>query len=256
MSPTQEGEVPELRIANGRARILLRRPEKRNRLEPVDLAQVIDHINVIENDESVRIVTIEAEGPSWCSGYHLGALATAERPKVSFGEACDAVMSITVPTVAVLKGNIHGGGTDLAMACDLRLGKTGLVLQMPAAKIGLQYYASGLERFVSRIGPAATKRIFLTGEPIQADELLRVGYLTEMLPEEALEARVIELCNSVAELSPSAVALTKRAIENLSSDKPSVDEVQEGHIWSTRSPDHQEAMKALVERRSPQFPAT
>ena len=99
MSPTQEGEVPELRIANGRARILLRRPEKRNRLEPVDLAQVIDHINVIENDESVRIVTIEAEGPSWCSGYHLGALATAERPKVSFGEACDAVMSITPLTI-------------------------------------------------------------------------------------------------------------------------------------------------------------
>ena len=69
----ERGSVPRLKIAQGRAQIVLQRPEKRNRLEPADLETLMDLFDVIEKNRSVRIVTIEAEGPSWCSGYHLGA---------------------------------------------------------------------------------------------------------------------------------------------------------------------------------------
>ena len=252
-SPDEQGSVPLLQVTQGRAQILLQRPEKRNRLEPADLEVLISHFDVIEKDTSIRIVTIEAKGPSWCSGYHLGALSQGERPKFGFGEVCDALMSLRPPTVAVLNGNVHGGGTDLAIACDLRVGTEGIVLGMPAARIGLQYYASGLQRFVERIGAAATKRIFLTAEVINAQELLRVGYLTEIVEQNELDSRLNELCNSVSELSPNAVALTKKAINSLAGSSPDLKQIEDDHVSSTRSDDHQEAMRAIREGRSPQF---
>ena len=97
------------------------------------------HLEEIEGDPSIRVVTLEAEGPSWCSGYHLGALAEGERPEVGFGDVCDALMAVSVPTIAVLGGGVYGGGTDLALACALRVGRAAIVLRMPAAQLGLQY---------------------------------------------------------------------------------------------------------------------
>ena len=254
MSGTDEqGSVPLLQVSRGRAQILLQRPEKRNRLEPSDLEVLIDHIDTIEKDRSVRIVTVEAKGPSWCSGYHLGALSQGERPKFGFGEVCDALMSLRPPTVAVLNGDVHGGGTDLAIACDLRIATRQIVLAMPATRIGLQYYASGLQRFVERIGAAATKRIFLTAEVIDAEELLRVGYLTEIVEQNELDARLDDLCESISALSPNAVSLTKKAIDMLAGSSPDLQQIEDNHVSTTRSTDHQEAMRAIREGRPPQF---
>src|SRR3954470_20896310 len=87
---------------------------------------------------------------------------------------------------------------------------------MPAARIGLQYYASGLRRFVERIGADATRRLFLTGETIPAAELLRLGYLTQVVAAEQLGDRVDELCAAVCGLAPLAVRATKSAIGALS----------------------------------------
>ena len=247
------GDVPKLEVTDHRARLVLQRPDKRNRLEPADLEQIISHLEKIENNPSIRVVTLEAEGPSWCSGYHLGALAEGERPQVDFGDVCDALAEVKVPTIAVLGGNVHGGGTDLAIACDLRVGSKEIVLGMPAARIGIQYYATGLQRFVQRVGAAATKRIFLTSETIAADELLRVGYLTEVVNQSELDSRIEELCSTIAELSPNAVKLTKLAIDNLAGAAPDLQAAQDNHLASLKSADHREAMQAIKEKRSPRF---
>lgn len=245
--------TPTLAIADGRATIALQRPDKRNRIEPPDLTAIIEHCDVIDADDSVRVVVIEATGPSWCSGYHLGALADGEVSKHTFADLCDRVEFLSVPTVAALGGNIHGGGTDLAISCDFRVGADNVVLGMPAAKIGLQYYASGLRRFVERIGPDATKRLFLTAETISAGDLLRFGYLTEIVPAPELTARVNELAAAVSALAPMAVTLTKAAINDIAGLSPDMDRIQSGHVSSIRSDDHREAMRALKEKRLPTF---
>ena len=183
----------------------------------------------------MRVLVLGAEGPSWCSGYHLGALAEGQRTPRPFGEVCDRLEDLRVPTVAALGGHVHGGGTDLAVSCDLRIGATGIVLGMPAARIGLQYYASGLRRFVERIGPDATKRLFLTAETIPAEELLRVGYLHELVAPDRLEARVAELAGAIGALAPLAVAGTKAAINALSRGGADVDALQAGPSGFLRS---------------------
>lgn len=245
--------LPTLHIDGVRATIRLHRPEKRNRIEPADLTELIHHCEVLAQSDTIRVVTLEAEGPVWCSGYHLGALADGERPAHGFGDACDAIADLPMPTIAVLAGGVHGGGTDLAVSCDFRVAADDIVLVMPAAKIGLQYYASGLARFVQRIGPAATKRLFLTAERVPADELLRIGYLTDVRSPDELSGRVEELVASISELAPSAVRLTKAAIDELAGHAPDFDAVQRSHVDSVRSHEHREAMAALKERRTPKF---
>ncbi len=245
--------LPTLDADGPHATIRLNRPEKRNRIEPADLTELISICERIAADDALRIVTIESEGPVWCSGYHLGALADGERPQHGFGDACDAIAELPVPTIAVLAGGVHGGGTDLAMSCDFRVAADDIVLVMPAAKIGLQYYASGLDRFVRAIGPAATKRLFLTAERISAEELLRIGYLTDLRSPAELAARVDELAAAISGLAPMAVRLTKQAIDELAGSAPDLDRIQKAHVQSTRSEDHREAMAALREKRPPRF---
>lgn len=245
--------TPTLDVSNGRATICLQRPDKRNRIEPPDLTTIIEHCDVIDADQTVRVVVIEATGPSWCSGYHLGALADGEVSTHTFADLCDRIETLAVPTIAALGGNIHGGGTDFAVSCDFRVGAENIVLGMPAAKIGLQYYASGLRRFVERIGADATKRLFLTAETIPAAELLRFGYLTELVAADDLSTRVDDLAQAVGQLAPMAVTLTKAAINEISGATPDLKTIQAGHVSSIRSNDHREAMKALKEKRPPIF---
>lgn len=252
--------TPALDIVGGRATIKLRRPDKRNRIEPADLVALSQHLAAIAprcapdaGAERVAVLVIEAEGPSWCSGFHLGALAEGERVEVSFGDVCDQIEALPVPTVAALAGNVHGGGTDLAMSCDFRVGAAGIVLGMPAARIGLQYYGSGLRRFVERIGPSATKRLFLTAETIPAEELLRLGYLTELVPADAHRARIDALCAAVGSLAPLAVVNTKAAINALAGPDPDLEAIEAGARATSRSADHREAMAAMQERRPPVF---
>jgi enoyl-CoA hydratase/carnithine racemase len=245
--------TPTLTVTDGRATIRLQRPDKRNRIEPADLAALTAHADTIEADGTVAVVVIEAEGPSWCSGYHLGALADGERTDIGFGDVCDRIEALPMPTVAALGGNVHGGGTDLAIACDFRIAAEGIVAGMPAAKIGLQYYASGLRRFVTRIGPDATKRLFLTAETVPASELLRIGYLHEVVEPGRLRERIDELCAAIAGLAPMSVRRTKAAIDALAGPGADLALIQAGHLETVRSEDHREAMTAMRERRPPRF---
>ena len=249
-------EVPALAVEDGRATISLRRPAKRNRIEPADLTALAAHLDAVRADDTVRVLQIVAQGPSWCSGFHLGALAAEERPEVSFGDVCDRIESLAVPTIAVMQGHVHGGGTDLGVACDLRIGVTDMVLGMPAARIGLQYYASGLRRFVERIGPDATKRLFLTAETIPAAELLRLGYLTEVVAPESLTARADELARAVSRLGPLAVVRTKAAINLLArrgASPADLERIEAGARETMRSHDHREGLAAVREGRPARF---
>lgn len=247
---------PTLEIDGHRATIHLQRPDKRNRIEPVDLVRMIELCDEIEADGSVRVAVLTSSGPSFCAGYHLGALAEGTKVDVSFGDLCDRIESLRVPVIARIGGNIHGGGTDLAISCDLRVAVEGIHLLMPAAKLGIQYYASGLRRFVEQIGPGATKRIFCTALPFETDELLRIGYLHEVVGEAELDARVDELTAAVASLAPAAVAATKASINGLASGAMSLDEVEEAHRRTLRTDDHREALRALGEKRPPVFTGT
>ena len=192
--------TPVVTLANGRATIRLNRPREHNRLEPDDLAVLRDTFTCIAGDPSIRVLVLTGTGKSFSSGYHIGALVerhganSSTSPKAqddgndNFETAVNALEALRVPTIAALQGSVYGGATDLALACDFRIGVTGMRMLMPAARLGIVYYPSGIERYVSRLGVAAAKRLFLTAEPIEAEEMRRIGYLDEIVPAEELAA--------------------------------------------------------------------
>jgi enoyl-CoA hydratase len=245
--------VPTLHIDGHCATIELQRPEKRNRIEPDDLVELISLFERIEAADDVRVVVLSARGPSFCAGFHLGALTDGTRSPVSFGEMCDRLARLPMPSIARIEGNIHGGGTDLALSCDFRIAARHIELLMPAARFGLQYYATGLQRFVAAIGPAATKKLFLTALPADSDTLLRVGYLDEVVPDEQVGIRVQELVTAISALGPEAVTRTKAAIDGFAAGTTDLATVEASARASMRSAEHREGLRALAEKRPPLF---
>ncbi len=128
---------------------------------------------------------------SFSSGYNIGKIGGGPSD-VSFEELTDRLELFRLPTLCALTAACMAGRTDLALACDFRIGVEGMQMFMPAARLGLHYYAGGLRRYVSRLGLGAAKRLFLTAQPIDTAELLRIGYLDEAVPAERLVARVAE----------------------------------------------------------------
>jgi len=173
-------------IAGGRAIVRLNRPRHHNRLEPLDLATLQEIFDRVDADPSVRVLQLTGTGKSFSSGFHLGALADrlagkddGTEDRDAFERTVDRLEALRIPTIAALNGSVYGGVTDLALACDFRIGVEGMQLLMPAARLGIVYYASGIHRYVSRLGVAAAKKLFLTAEPIDAGELLRIGFSTK-----------------------------------------------------------------------------
>jgi enoyl-CoA hydratase len=164
MSERVAGQAPELAVEGRMATVTLRRPGVANRLELSDLDAFQAAIARVNAVPEVMVLRVRAQGRHFCSGFNIGQM-DGEGGGAEAGarfEALAAALEQARPvTIAELHGGVYGGATDLALACDFRVGVHGMVLRMPAARIGLHYYPSGLRRYVSRLGVSAAKRLFL-----------------------------------------------------------------------------------------------
>jgi enoyl-CoA hydratase/carnithine racemase len=165
----------------------------------------------------------------------------------------DRLEALRVPTIAALNGSVYGGATDLALACDFRIGVEGMRLLMPAARLGIVYYASGIRRYVTRLGVAAAKKLFLTAQPIDAAEMLRVGYLDEVVAAGDLMSRAEALAATLATNAPLAVAGLKRAINEAAVGTLDRDALAAVRALCAASADHAEGVRAWAEKRAPVF---
>jgi enoyl-CoA hydratase len=124
---------------------------------------------------------------------------------------------------------------------------------MPAAKLGLHYYKSGIARYVSRLGVDNAKKLFLTAEKIGAAEMLRIGYLTAVLPDEALDQEVDRLAAILAGNAPVAIAGMKRTINEFARGKLDEEAADRRHRESMRGAEIKEGVRAFSEKRPPKF---
>lgn len=249
---------PLLDVDGERATLRLRRPERHNALGPADIATFVDHLARVEADRAVRVLIVAAAGPTFCAGYDLDALEDAPREQrghggAAFGAMVDRLDALRVPTIAALGGSVYGGGCDLALACDFRIGTPEIALRMSAARIGVQYYASGLQRFVERVGVGAAKRLFLCAEPIDAAELARMGYLDAVVSAGDLASRVDALARAIATNGPAAVQGMKRALNAIARGTADAAAIDAAAAASLGSADVVEGLKAYREKRAPRF---
>src|SRR6201989_1691981 len=204
--------APLLEINGARATIRLNRPKHRNRLQTEDLGELLKSFDQIEADPAIRVLVLTGTGRAFPAGYDLNSVAdraTSSNEQQSAGSAFEVVVNrledLGVPTICRLNGGVYGGSTDLALACDFRIGVDTAEMFMPAARLGLHYYRSGIKRYVTRLGVDSAKKLFLTAQKIEAPEMLRIGYLTAMVPAEALDEEVDRLATILAGNAPLAM---------------------------------------------------
>ena len=261
MSDFEGASAPLLDISGPRATIRLNRPKHHNRLEADDLGVLLKLFDQVEADPALRVLVLTGTGGrTFSSGYDLGSVAeraVSAKEEQSAGSAFEVVVNrledLGVPTICRLNGSVYGGSTDLALACDFRIGVDTAEMFMPAAKLGLHYYKSGIQRYVSRLGVDNAKMLFLTAQKISAPEMLRIGYLTAMVPPEALDEEVDRLANILAANAPQAMAGMKRAINEFARGKLDELAADQRHRDSMRGDEIKEGIKARAEKRAPKF---
>ena len=242
---------PELRIEGAVATITLRRPQQANRLEPDDLAAISDHVAHVNEQRAVSVLRLQASGKTFCAGYDIGQIGGA-RP-VAFEDMVNAVEDARPVTLVLLQGGVYGGATDLALACDFRLGSTATEMFMPAARLGLHFYRRGLERYVSRLGLDTAKRLFLTAAKIDAREMLATGFLTQLVAPDALPAAADQLCATLGEMAPLAVTGMKKHLNRIARGALDAADLQRDIERAAASRDLQEGRAAWAEKRAPRF---
>jgi enoyl-CoA hydratase len=247
-------QLPGLQQHGAVATVTLRRPARRNRLADDDLDALRAAFEAAVSDPATRVLVLAAEGPVFSAGYDLGALQgdTHDGPR-RFEATVQALADLPLPTIARLQGGVYGGATDLALACDFRIGVDTMELRMPAARIGLHYYASGLARFAARLGPSAAKRLFLAAPTLDAAALLRLGYLDESVPPGQLDATVEAWCEALAAGAPLAVRGMKRSLDDWAAGRFDAAAVREREAACAASDDLREGLAALREKRRPRF---
>lgn len=170
------------------ARILLTNPLKHNSLTAMGIDLFIDCLNQVEANRDIRVLIITGQGEkTFCAGASLEEMSSGDMTGEKFETLTDRVAAMPMPVVCALNGSVYGGGSELALCCDFRIGVYGMRLKVPAAEIGLCYPPNGIRRYVKRLGVTTAKRILVAAEVLDAEMLLRVGYLTHLVLHDEVE---------------------------------------------------------------------
>lgn len=249
------GTPPILTLHGDWAELRLNRPDVHNRFEPTDLDVLCAHIETLNQDHAVRVVVLTGTGSqTFSSGYHLGALK-ASRPDTqnTFEEMVDAVESMRAVTIARINGSMYGGASDLALACDFRIGVQDAQMSVPAARLGLHFYGHGLRRWVSRVGLNTAKRVFLTAQVLGAEELATCGFFTQVVETAELDAECNKLVDQLRALAPLALQGMKQVMNAVANGEYIHKKASQLHFDSLRSTDFAEGCAAIAVKRSPIF---
>jgi enoyl-CoA hydratase len=254
-----QSSTPVLTIDGARATIRLNRPKHLNRMQPEDLEAMAKLFDRIEADDAIRVLVLTGTGRAFSAGYDLNSVAdrAASADEQTAGSAFEVMVNrledLAVPTICRLNGGVYGGSTDLALACDFRIGVDTAEMFMPAARLGLHYYKSGIRRYVSRLGTDNAKKLFLTAQKIDAPEMLRIGYLTAMVPLAALDEEVDRLAAVLAGNAPIAMRGMKRTINEIARDALDEAAADQRARDSMRGAEIKEGVRAFAEKRPPKF---
>ncbi len=240
-------------IQGSLATVTFCRPEKHNALEIGDLEALDSALVALAERSDIRTLILSAQGKSFCAGVDFGAVAGHDWRDNPLERVSDRLENLPFPTLCVLQGGVYGGGTDLALACDFRLGARGIRCFIPPAKLGIQYHSHGLKRTVTRLGIGPAKRLFLATETFDDAEMLRTGFLDWLVEADALAERAQALAATLSGLAPQALRGMKQSLNEIATGLFDERAARDRAAASFRSEDFAEGRAAMAEKRPPNF---
>ncbi|MBN7795122.1 enoyl-CoA hydratase/isomerase family protein [Parahaliea mediterranea] len=235
-------------------RLLLNNPGRHNSLGEEQLSAMQQHLRMLTRTSGPRVLVITGAGDrTFCSGASLQEMNSGKISGELFQDTTDLIAALPIPTIAALNGNVFGGGVELALSCDFRIGLEGTRMRVPAAAIGLCYPTSGIERFVQRLGVSAAKRLLMAAEEISGRDMVDIGFLDYLSDREGFQAAVENIANNLSDLAPLAVCAMKEIIQGASAGALDPERVRVLAQRCLESEDLQEGFAAQREKRKPDF---
>jgi len=216
-----------------------------------------------ERDPDVRVIILRGEGEkAFVAGADISQFKekrsspeAVQHYNTTADEATRALRGAAKPTIAMIRGYCIGGGTGIAVSCDIRIAAEDAKFAVPAAKLGLGYRFDGIRRLAEIVGPSFAAEIFYTGRQFTGQEALQMGLVNRLVPVSDLERNTLDLAGTIVHNAPLTIASVKRALLEYSKDPEKRDlalcqkMVEDCYV----SEDYIEGQTAFMEKRKPVF---
>lgn len=242
------------------ALITINRPDKLNALNQQVHKDGVAALDELRTDDSVRVVVLTGAGEkAFIAGADISEFAdqTPITQRDLFNERTlfNTIDTFPKPVIAMINGFCLGGGNELALACDIRIGSETARFSQPEINLGIMCGGGGTQRLARLIGEGRAMELCLTGDMIDAPSAHKFGLLNHIFPADQLEEETLKIATKIAEKAPIALQLTKEAVKFAS--KSNLDEGLRREVdlfalcFSTE--DKVEGVAAFLEKRKPAF---
>ena len=238
------------------ATITLDVPDKFNRVSMTARDELRGVFEELDRDDAVRFVVLAGAGDAFTAGGDIPGFLQRSAWDVSrLADNVAAPERCSKPVIAALHGYCFGVGLELALACDFRIAADDLQLAFPEVTIGMIPGSGGTQRLARLVGLGRAKDIVMRGRRVSADEALALGLVTEVVPAAELYNAVGRVVGDLARLSPLALAMAKRVL-NQTYEGPLAQGLElEGLAYGLlqQTHDFREGVEAFTEKRNPEF---
>lgn len=253
-------------------RVTLNRPDAYNTLSPELIQALLDYVQGLYFDHSVRVVVLRGAGRGFCAGLDLKhrrersetaneqrSNAEGLRMQRSISEIVMRMRRAPQAFVGLLHGGVSGGGLALALACDMRIAASDVKMNAAFIKLGIGGCDIGVSYFLPRlVGVTMATEMIMTGRYVYGERALSSGLVTELVAPDQLESAGQAMVDDLLRAAPLALRLTKECL-GFSIDAPSLDAAiameDRNQILTANGPDFEEGVRAFLEKRAPVYRA-
>lgn len=247
---------------SGKTAILkLNRPDVMNSLNFGLLRALSEKVEALQWDQDVRVIVITGAGEkSFCAGADLKERATLPEEQVrkfifTLRELFTFIEYMNKPVIGAVNGIALGGGTELALACDIRIASENATMGLTETRLAIIPGGGGTQRLPRLVGRAKAKELIFTGRRIDAAEALSIGLVNKVVPAPRLLDECLEMAGMICEAGPIAITQAKYAINHgLEVDLRSGLAIESNAYWVTiPTEDRTEGLTAFREKRKPVY---
>ena len=251
------------KVVDGVGWMTFNNPERHNAISLEMWEAALEIMAGFAADPSVRVMVLSgAGGKAFASGADISKFKDERQEadavahyQATTQKAYQALLNMQIPTIAMVRGYCIGGGTAVAVCCDIRICTENAKFGIPAAKLGLGYGYNRAKPLVDLIGPAFAKEMFFTGRQFDAREAEKMGLVNRVVADDALEATVDEMARTIAQNAPLTIRCAKMVVGEVLKDAGERDVAATERAVEVcfRSSDYKEGQAAFMEKRKPRF---